>query len=102
MSNERSWESYLSETGLKHRMFDGDIILQLPEIDWTWEHLGEDNQQKFQARRAAQLQLFPYFLTDPDNFNSGVKFDKLLALDSAPQRNQEQEFLKNVPKTNPK
>ena len=46
------WTDYLTDTAVAIRI-DNDILPELPLDSWLWGTLGEVNQQKFRAQRAA-------------------------------------------------
>ena len=68
MSN-KTWQDYLSEIGKTSRP-DSDRQLDLPTESWAWGSLGEKNRTKILSSRAHDLDLWSYFLTDPEDYTS--------------------------------
>ena len=73
------WQDYLSQTGQNSRVkAESDSLLELPDDHWSWGQLGAKNRAKMQAYRAFELDLWGYFLAEPNNFASNPDISKIV------------------------
>ena len=67
----KKWRDYLSATGATSYA-EFSTVIDLPDDHWRWGTLGEANQLKLRAQRAAELELYTYFLLESENIQSGL------------------------------